>query len=85
MRKAMAKSGGTLDDSLLGDIHEAISDKVPPNQLLQFLIIIKRTFVKRYDGTDTMHCLYCETTGQSGHVLQCNNVKTDISRHHSIS
>ena len=48
MRKAMAKSGGTLDDSLLGDIHDAIADKVPPSQLLQFFIIVKRTFVKRF-------------------------------------
>ena len=48
MRKAIAKSGGTLDDSLLGDIHDAIADQPPPNQLLQFIIIIKRTFVKRF-------------------------------------
>lgn len=47
MRKALAQSGN-LDDSLFGDIHEAISDKAPPSQLLQFLIIVQRTCIKRF-------------------------------------
>lgn len=47
MRK-MLMSVGESESELLGSVPDALANKVPPNQLLQLLLIMKRTMIKRF-------------------------------------
>jgi hypothetical protein len=52
MRKAFQSlgSGPTSDELQLEDVVVALKNKTPPNQLLQLIIIIKRTAKKQFRG-----------------------------------
>ena len=47
MRK-MLQSVGDAESEMLGSVRDSLALQVPPNQLLQLLLIIKRTFIKRF-------------------------------------
>eukprot|EP00892_Ulva_mutabilis_P003872 jgi/Ulvmu1/1857/UM012_0013.1 len=47
MRRMMA-SVGDAESGMLGSVRDSLAQQVPPNQLLQLLLIIKRTALKRF-------------------------------------